>query len=293
MIDIITVVFQQELYYLKTQARSIEQYIDSDKIGKIFVVVNDESSVCDLVDVNWWGENKDNVVVIDRKQFGINPRLPGWESQQYYKLACANIAQSNWSMVLDAKTWFIQPLDFNKIFDSDGRVCMGIHPTIPVFKPAEKCVEEYFKIESKDVIGPAGVPFFFNTDAMHMLYKYLEDNGTNMFDFFTTNVLYPIHLTEFMFYSGWIKFKYGSLEVLYSKERPYEVTNIADFQKHEFDQLFSVNMQQLNNLTVSIHRRVYPELTDEQLAQWVDFLYSKNLIDNPTETFQLLNTNKC
>lgn len=293
MIDIITVVFQPELYYLKVQARSIEQYTDSDKIGKIFVVVNDESSVCNLVDKSWWGKNQDKVVVYDRKHFGVNPRVPGWESQQYYKLACANVAESAWSMVLDAKTWFIQPLNFSKVFDSAGRVCMGIHPTIPVFKPAEKFVEEYFKIESKEVIGPAGVPFFFSTNEMHALYQYLEDQGTNMFDFFTTNVLYPVHLTEFMFYSGWIKFKYDTLEYLYSREKPYEVTNVADFQKLEFDQLFSINMQQLNNLTVSLHRKVYSALTDEQLTQWVNFLHSKNLIDDPIETFQLLNTNKC
>ena len=293
MIDIITVVFQPELYYLKVQARSIEQYIDSDKIGKIFVVVNDESSVCNLVDTDWWGINRNKVVVIDRKQFGVNECVPGWESQQYYKLACANIAESNWSMVLDAKTWFIQTLDFSKIFDPVGRVTFGIYPTLDAFKTAEESVEKYFNIESKEVIGPAGVPFFFNTSEMNSLYKYLIDNGTNMFDFFTTNVLYPMLLTEFMFYSAWIKFKYGTLEVLYSYDSPYMVTNIADFQMYEFDDLFYNNMQKRNNLTVSIHRKVYSALTDQQLNTWVNFLHSKNLIDNPTETFQLLNMNKC
>ena len=290
MIDILTVVFQQELYYLEIQARSIEQYIDSNKIGKIFIVVNDDSSVCDLVDTSWWGKNQDKVVVYDRKYFGVNPKLPGWESQQYYKLAGANIAQSDWTMVLDAKTWFIQPLDFDKLFDSDGRVCLGIYPTIPVFKAAEKFVEDFFKIESKQVIGPAGVPFFFKTEEIHMLYKHLVDAGTNMFDFFTTNVLHPIHLTEFMFYSGWIKFKHGTLENLYSPKNAYQVTNIADFEKYDFDQLFTVNMQQPNNLTVSIHRTVYPVLTDSQLQSWGEFLYSKNLIVDPGETFQKLNT---
>ena len=64
MIDILTVVFQQELYYLEIQARSIEQYIDSDKIGKIFVIVNDEDSVCSAVNVNWWGRNSHKVNII-------------------------------------------------------------------------------------------------------------------------------------------------------------------------------------------------------------------------------------
>ena len=293
MIDIVTVVFQPELYYLKVQARSIEQYIDSNKIGKIFVVVNDESSVCNLVDKSWWGKNQDKVVVYDRKHFGVCETLDGWSSQQLYKLFAAGVATSNWSMCLDAKTWFVQTLDFDKMFDNTGRANLNSFPTIPVFEPAEKFVEKFYNIESKEVIGPGGVPFFFHTQTVIDLVDDLEKNhNTSLLEFFSKNATSPIFLTEFMLYSGFVKYKYGTHDTLYSQKQYYAVMNQADFQKYDFDNIF-VQMQYPNNLTVSIHRSVYPYLTDQQLNTWVNFLYSKNLIDNPTETFQLLNTNKC
>ena len=291
MIDIITVVFQQELYYLEIQARSIEQYIDSDRIGKIFVVVNDNDSVCNLVDKNWWGNNSHKVIVIPRTRFGVREQLHGWDSQQLYKLFGASIAASKWSMCLDAKTWFVQNLDFDKMFDSTGRVNLRSFPTIPVFKPAEKFVETFYKIESKEVIGPGGVPFFFHTQTVIDLIKDLEDNHQiTLIDFFSKNVMSPVFLTEFMLYSGFVKYKYGSHNILYSQNQYYSVTNLADFQKYEFDNIF-VQMQYPNNLTASIHRSVYPYLTEKQLQTWVDFLHSKNLINDTAVTYQKLNTN--
>ena len=291
MIDIITVVFQQELYYLEIQARSIEQYIDNDRIGKIFVVVNDNDSVCNLVDKNWWGNNSHKVIVVPRTRFGVQEQLHGWNSQQLYKLFAASIATSNWSMCLDAKTWFVQNLDFAKMFDNTGRVNLCSFSTIPVFKPAETFVETFFNIESKEVIGPGGVPFFFHTETITDLIKHLEEHhNTNLLDFFSKNVMSPVFLTEFMLYSGFVKYKYGSHNTLYSQNQYYSVTNLADFQKYEFDKIF-VQMQGPTNLTASIHRSVYPYLTEKQLQTWVDFLHSKNLIDDTAVTYQKLNTN--
>ena len=290
MIDIITIVFQQELYYLQIQARSIEHYIDSDKIGKIYVVVNDDSSVCDLVDTKWWGSNQDKVCVIHRNYYGDAHFLDGWESQQYYKLACAAQAESDWSMCLDAKTWFINKFESDKIFDEKGRVLFGTFPTIPVFKNAESVVEDFFKIDSKEVIGPGGVPFFFKNTEVRNLCEYLKSRGTNLFEYFTTNVKSPARLTEFMFYSGWIKFKHGTLHTLYADYCYYSVVNIADFEKYEFDNKFPL-MQSHQTLTASLHRSVYPALSELQFKTWVNFLHSKNLIDDLETTYRKLNTN--
>lgn len=291
MIDILTVVFQQELYYLKIQARSIEQYIDSDKIGKIFVIVNDEDAVCSSIDVNWWGHNSHKVNIIPRTRFGVCEYLHGWDSQQLYKLFGASIATSKWSMCLDAKTWFVQNLDFNKMFDKTGRVNLNSFPTISVFKPAEEFTEKFYNIESKEVIGPGGVPFFFHTETVIDLIRDLEENrNTNLLDFFSKNVMTPVFLTEFVLYSGFVKYKYGTHNTLYSQTQDYAVTNIADFQKYEFDTIFE-QMQKEQNLTASIHRSVYPYLTPVQLANWVNFLFDKGLINDKQATHQKLNTN--
>lgn len=292
MIDFITVVFRQELFYLQIQARSIEQYVDTDKIGTIFVVVNDAKSVCSLVDTTWWGINSEKVRIIWAESFGQTDFLDGWASQQYYKLATANIADSKWSACLDAKTWFVRKLDFDLLFDQQGRVRFSSFPTIPVFLPAEQAVNKFFDIDSKQVIGPGGVPFLFNTKAMDLLTKYLQDKKTTLFDYFTQAVQHPSFVTEFMFYSAWIFYKYGNHNALYSQDQYYWITNIADFEVDIFDSKL-LQMQKNENLTASIHRRVYPKLTRSQLQTWVDFLRSKNLLNNLDDDLvitELLNT---
>jgi len=292
VIDFITVVFRPELFYLEIQARSIEQYVDTDKIGTIFVVVNDAESVCSLVDTDWYGINKHKVKVIWAESFGCTDFLHGWASQQYYKLATASIANSEWSACLDAKTWFVRRLDFDLLFEQDGRVRLASFPTIPVFLPAEQAVNEFFGIDSKQVIGPGGVPFLFNTEELHLLVEHLHNKKTNLFKYFTRAVQYPTSVTEFMFYSGWIAYRYGDHSKLYSDNQYYSVTNIADFQSDDFDNKF-LEMLTKQNLTASIHRRVYPKLKGKQLKTWVDFLRSKNLLqtlDDDLVITELLNT---
>jgi hypothetical protein len=70
------------------------------------------------------------------------------------------------------------------------------------------------------------------------------------------------------------------------------VTNIADFEAEDFDNKFKQMLKE-ENLTASIHRRVYPKLTYRELELWVNFLNSKNLTKNHSNEFviqQLLNT---
>ena len=63
----------------------------------------------------------------------------------------------------------------------------------------------------------------------------MTKQNTNLFDFFTKNVPWPTHLTEFILYSGWIKYRYGTLDTLYEKHTQYyTITNIADFEKNDF-----------------------------------------------------------
>jgi hypothetical protein len=289
VIDIITVVFRPELYYIKIQARSIEEYIDPTRINKIYVVVNDDENVCDLIEPEWYGVNSNKLEIVHRDRFGVDEKINGWSSQQYYKLAMAAECAASWSMCLDAKTWFIQKLDWSKLFDDRNRVKMNSFPTIPVFKPAEQFLEKYFNIESKQVVGPGGVPFFFSTPEMKLLNKRFQRRDSSLFDFFRKNCLMPTFLTEFMLYSAWIKYLHGSHDKLYNHDQYYQVRNIADFQRHDFDELFK-EMINPQCLTASIHLSVYPHLTKKQLDTWVDFLYNKNLISNKQETLEMLNT---
>ena len=293
MIDLITVVFKPELYFLQIQARSIEHYIDSKKINKIFVVVNDQKSVCSLIDKNWYGANSDKVEIISAAdKFGSTDNLDGWSSQQYYKLACAEICESAWSVCLDAKTWFITPIDWHKLFDYKNRPRFHPLKNIENFNSAKKFVDVFFDLDKEDssVIGPAGVPFFFATKEIKELFKFLENRKINFHSFFTEKVQEPTFLTEFVLYSGWIKYLYKGFDRLYNSNQYYQPVNVADFQKDKFREVF-LYMLSPNTLTVSIHRSVYENMIEEEWQLWLDFLETRDLsVDRQQLQFSLLNT---
>ena len=285
LIDLITVVFEPELYLLELQARSISLYIDHLRIKNIYIVVNDDSSLCDLIDPLWWGINHNKVNIIHRSAFGVDSTLDGWRSQQLYKLCAANIADSEWSMCLDAKTWFVQTLDWAQLFDDRGRVKFVSFPTIPVFRPAQLSIENYFDIELPEVIGPGGPPFMFHTETVKDMINYILD----FFEFFCTNVKLPSYMTEFMLYSGFVIKKYSTYDTLYSTAQHYQFAHLADWQINEFDSILDC-MGHDNNLTISIQGRAYPHLSESQMDKWCEFLLTKHIIEHKEIAKLKLNT---
>ena len=108
MIDLITVVFKDELTTLKTQAQSIAIY--GRNIDTIFVVVNDDSGIGSEIDRTWWGCYQDRVQIVSRQAFGTVWCDNGWVSQQALKLMASTISGNEWSIVLDAKTFFVNSM---------------------------------------------------------------------------------------------------------------------------------------------------------------------------------------
>jgi hypothetical protein len=233
----------------------------------------------------WWGINHNKVNIIHRNAFGVDPTLDGWSSQQLYKLCAANIAESEWSMCLDAKTWFVQTLDWTQLFDDRGRVKFTSFPTIPVFQPAQLSIEKYFDIELPKVIGPGGVPFMFHTETVKDMINYIP----GFFEFFCTNVNTPSYMTEFMLYSGFVIKKYNTYDTLYSTTQHYQVTNLADWQINEFDSMLD-RMGHINNLTISIQGRAYPHLSESQMDRWCELLLTKHIIAHKEIVKLKLNT---
>jgi hypothetical protein len=273
MIDLITVVFQEELNFLKTQATSIELYVRSQDIGTIYVVVNDEDPVADQILTEWWGSNQALVKIIPYSKWGYRTRVNGWENQQLCKLLAASEAQSAWSMVLDAKTWFVQPLLLEKLFNQQGQPTMGFQSVVPVFRDSQEFVEQHYGIDMPQVIGPAGVPFMFHTDTV----KEMIDQFDDFIEFFQTHVRFPTFVTEFHLYSGFVLRKYGTYEHLYDRNQYYRCHNIADFDVINFDQEFDRIRIHPKLLTASIHRRAYNLLTPAQLDKWRQYLSEKKL----------------
>jgi len=275
MIDIVTVVFREELHILKLQAESIDLFCNNIDLGKIIVIVNDDKLDLSEIDIGWWGKFSSQVVLMHRRTWNIEYTENGWLTQQLLKLLGAYSSSSNWAMVLDAKTLLVQPVDPNRLFDDKGRSTWGYWPAIPVFEQSRKIVSKLFEIDLQNVAGPQGVPFFFNIQVIKELIPEVEKRSGKKF---STWFLEQGMVTEFILYSGYVEYRDGTLDRLYSKEfkKGYDCCNICHSEVNEFDHKYQ-GMLSNNNLTVSIHRNAWAQLTLIQKELYQNLLISKGI----------------
>jgi len=283
MFDIVTVVFKDEMDFLPIQAESISRYIPTELIGTIKIIVNDTDDVCNLIDTTWWGNNSHKVVVQPYSVWGYECRVDGWDNQQICKLLAAADCKSEWSMSLDAKTWFVQDLDINKYF-TNNKQNAGQLSISDFFESSTQFVENHYNIVMTRILGPGGVPFVFHTGTVQKMIGEFDD----FVEFFQTNVKYPVFLTEYYLYAGFVIKQYGSYSGLYNNTAYYSALNIADWEADKFDEIFP-RLFSPNLLTASIHRRVYKKLSLSQIHQWVDFLVSRGIVRDRPKLLEQLN----
>lgn len=295
MINIISVVFKQELSYLKTQAKSIELYATSSDINAIIVVVNDSEDVLNLIDLNWYGVNASKVKLIhfseliSTSDLAVWNHRSGWHTQQLCKLLAASIADIDWNMIIDAKTFFICPLILANVITPDNKAFSNPTPISHYFEGERDFIQQYFNIQlNNNYIGPGGVPFLMHTPTVKSMINYIKiRENSSLLEFFFK---YPV--TEFLLYSGYVMYILKDYSSLYSTtQRPaVRVCNIADWDVPEFDSKIRSIIIHRDTLTMSLHRRGWQLLTDEQKTKWVELLNTKGLINSVEDTKNELNT---
>mgnify|MGYP003631281507 CR=1 FL=1 len=289
MIDLITVVHQPEMPFLELQAKSIELYFEDNFVNSIQVIVNDNDSVCDLIDKSWWGKYQDKVNIVPYSTYGYKCRIDGWENQQLCKLLAASRSQQTWTIILDAKTLFVKPCTPELMFTEDKANAKAIN-IFPEFVEAKESIEKLFGISLNKAVGPGGVPFMMHSDTVRDMIEYIEAKANTTFaDFFQTKCRYPDLITEFYLYSGYVTFKHRSVCQLYANIQRWDCANLSDSQVDEFDRIFR-EMRLFKTLTVSIKAKAWPLLTTEQKLLYVRLLKFKKLIDNENYTLDKLNT---
>ena len=274
MIDIITVVFREEIPVLKVQAESVARYCRNIGIRNIYVVVNDDEDTIHLIDAGWWGDLVNHVLVIPRSAFSTQFVDNGWVSQQALKLLTASMSYNTWSMVLDAKTMFVRELQLADVIDEQGRAQVGTLPVFPVFEPTRLMINELYNINMKDQLGPGGVPFFFQNDVVRLMIAETT---------FLAKKSFPMWLqargriTEFMLYSGYLQYRFGGYDTFYGNQSAFRAVNISDSEVDQFNNKLK-EMQDPRTLTVSIHRRAWSQLTDDQRQAYQFRLIESGLI---------------
>ena len=270
-IDLVTVVFEPELPVLRAQAQSINLYCRDLGIKNIYVIVNDHDQVADQIDPAWWGDLQHRVTIIPRRVFSTDFVDNGWVSQQVLKLLGAAISFNTWSMALDAKTLFVKPLRFDDLMDNQGRAQTGSQGIQPVFEASRSRVSRLFDIDVTTQLGPAGVPFMFNTQWVRAMMVDIEQRTGQSFP---TWFQQQGSVTEFILYSGYLESAHAT-DLLYDTNKCMLLPcNLCHSEVAAFDRKFR-EMQ--HSLTVSIHRNAWTVLSSDQQQQYRAFLLQRGI----------------
>jgi hypothetical protein len=220
------------------------------------------------VDTAWWGKFSGQVEVIHRNRFGNVWCDNGWVSQQALKILGSAQSFNPWTIVLDAKTILVKPID---VFDSQNRPRVGLLDIYPVFASSQAIINQLFDIDLQQQLGPGGVPFFINNEqARHMISDLESATHIDFAEWFQSQG----RLTEFMLYSGYLQFK-NQIDKLYdTKKCTIDICNVCHSEVASWDRKFN-NMKHAT--TVSIHRNAWSQLSLQQQGQYTDFLRSKGI----------------
>jgi hypothetical protein len=273
MIDLVSIVFRDELPALQAQAASINLYCRNIGIRNIYVVVNDDEDTIHHIDPHWWGDFVNHVLVVPRSAFSTQFVQDGWVSQQALKILAASMSYNIWSMVLDAKTIFVRDVVLQELIDEQGRARVGTLDIYPVFETTRLMVGQVYNIDLKNQIGPGGVPFLFHNDTVRlMIAETTFKIGMPFPEWFQRKG----RLTEFMLYSGYVWYRFGNYDTFYAANSGWCPVNIAHYEVDAFDQKLA-HMHDSQVLTVSIHRGAWSQLTALQQQQYRNFLISKKI----------------
>lgn len=282
--NFVTVVFEKELEFLKTQSRSIDLYIDSIEVDSILVVTNDHGDY--QIDKSWWGQHQCRVDIVNYKDLGIisdwMQSRDGWNRQQIAKLKGAQHLDGQ-TVILDAKTWFCQPLEKRRFVDVTGKYINSHDVLVPgVFQTGAKFISDFFSIPYNGMMrSPSGVPFIMEKPVIDAMESFIiEKTGQTLISFFE-KVDFEHQVTEFVMYSSFLdKLMSQSLmpPMTYNNSsHGYQFANLASgYSEHDAEEFFD-RILQSNTLTVSIHRDAVLCLKSEHLKKWESFLESKKL----------------
>lgn len=277
-INIVTVCYSKDISLLKTQAQSIDLYVDPSVINQIVVVVNDEESIASSIDKYWYGQHCNKVVIKHRSTYG-EFLCHGWESQQLCKLLASAESTVDWVLVLDTKTWFVAQYDLHRAFNHN-KVAVDLSRTFAdTFASVKTTVETLFDIKVPLLVGPTGVPFYFNSHTVRNMIKKVEELTNEEFtSFFINNSIDSngnTAITEFHLYLAYIIYAYKDYSKFYTSTRnKYHNININDVNIADFK---ISNFNAKNLLTVGVHTTAYNLLDASSQQKWINFLNSKGL----------------
>jgi hypothetical protein len=84
-------------------------------------------------------------------------------------------------------------------------------------------------------------------------------------------------LTEFILYTGYIKYKHTTLDAVYLNQPTTKLcNNVCHSEIEQFDKKLNWSKES-NSLTISVHRNAWAKLTATQKQNYVEYLTSRGI----------------
>ncbi|WP_286829333.1 MULTISPECIES: DUF6492 family protein [Kordiimonas] len=222
-LDVVTVVFGDELRLLKLQARSMARYLDPALVGTIFVIVNDphQAWVSRFIHHHTlpeYGPLGPQVKIVKRDELWRGGRHGvGWQSQQVCKLLVARLSQADAYMILDAKNHFIRKVSGQAIRSADLRWRSHLNLMAPKFRRQFSTACQLFGVEADhdNPCMPTTTPFIADRQLVVDMLAAVEARSGKPFERFFMEA--KGRFTEFSLYSAYHLSVRGDFDITYER----------------------------------------------------------------------------
>ena len=213
-VDLVTVVYERDIFSLKLQAMSIARNFRADDIGRIFIIVNELApehcySLLQTQVLPEYGKLISKVEVMPMtRMMRPHVRIPGQKAQQALKLLASRLVGSQFYLSLDPKNHFIQKATIENIVDLRLKKAR-IHKSRRNRAPDKAAVEalDYFQVEATDFELPSSAPFPFHTSTVREMIDQIETREGAHFDDFMLDRGFGF--TEYSLYFAFLLTKSG------------------------------------------------------------------------------------
>jgi Family of unknown function (DUF6492) len=219
----VPVVFELKLPFLEVQARSFAEHVAPDLVERAVIVDNTRHGISGRRRegvVAAYGVHADNVEIVRGNRVAPAATSLGWMTQQVLKLAVARRVQTERYVTLDAKNFFVAPLDRGYLEAPDGRARVGAHPyDVHPLLPALRRALRYFDLPEDGNVEqfPATVtPYVLYAQDVRDLIDAVEAREGTTFE----RAFIQQDFTEFFLYAAWLTSRYGDREVRYAQNQP-------------------------------------------------------------------------
>ena len=310
MLDFVTIIFSDtcELNLLKIQAYSFK-LVNKDIINNIYIVFNEPSRFFHLFNstfnnaiIKFYPDDiRDKITLLSLSDININDdERSTWFTQQRVKIEISKFIKSQYYVVLDSKTHFIDKID-NDFFFNNGKPRLYFNMINDEMLTYYNNCFDYFKISCPNKTNMKEfqkiqtiTPFLFITNECLNLIRYIEQKEQIQFgEFFIHQRKY----TEFFLYYAFLTFtkKRGLYSYIAHKHQPIIIVGRQNPTKYSYNS-WEHKLSILNKFHISafsLHRKSIGIL-DEKYKQSLLHFYENTYKDDTllSEIKQILYTNK-